>query len=115
MQVKSAEIQVHQHRPSVALENSDGSLDDNDNVLASSQAPVVILQRQDVHPSKNIQLGLELWERVREYDARSAAEANDGFMPVATRNQKQKLKVQHVLAKQPSKSRARGDSQPSDQ
>ena len=38
-----------------------------------------------------------------------------GFMPIRTRNQKQKLKVQHVLPKQPSKSRARGDSQQVDQ
>jgi hypothetical protein len=47
---------------------------------------VVILQRQEVHPSKNIQHGLDLWERVRDYDARSAAEAAAGFMPVLTRN-----------------------------
>jgi len=53
-----------------------------------------------------------LWKRVREYDARSAAETSDGFMPVITRNQKQKLKVQHVLSKQPSKSRAQGDTKP---
>lgn len=119
----------------VPSENSDGLLDDTDEVLAGSQAMktpmvteasnvvdggmpstkehnVVILQRQEVHPSKNIQHGLDLWERVREYDARSAAEAPDGFMPVLTRNQKQKLKVQHVLSKQPSKSRARGDTNP---
>nr|ABE87640.1 hypothetical protein MtrDRAFT_AC153125g19v2 [Medicago truncatula] len=76
---------------------------------------VVILQRQEVHPTKYIQHGLDLWERVRAYDARSAAEAIDGFMPVLTRSQKQKLKVQHILSKQPSKSRARGDTQPSAQ
>jgi len=116
-------------RPNVTLENSDGSLDGNDDVLAGSHAmkspvvveptkksqEVVILQRQEVHPSKNIQHGLDLWERIREYDARSAVEAIDDFMPVLTRNQKHKLKVQHVFAKQPSKSRARGDNQPTDQ
>lgn len=50
----------------------------------------------------NIQLGLDLWDRVREYDARLANEApevTDGFQPVRTRNQKQKLKVQSVLSK----------------
>ncbi|AET00278.2 hypothetical protein MTR_5g090310 [Medicago truncatula] len=62
---------------------------------------VVILQKQEVHPSKNIEHGLDLWARVREYDERSAAE---DFMPVLTRKQKQKLKVQQVLAKQPTKS-----------
>ncbi|RHN79186.1 hypothetical protein MtrunA17_Chr1g0174361 [Medicago truncatula] len=72
---------------------------------------VVILQNQEVHPSKNIQHGLDLWARVREYDERSAAE---DFMPVLTRKQKQKLKVQQVLAKQPTKSRARGDNRSSD-
>jgi len=79
---------------------------------ASKEHNVVTLQRQEVHPNKNIQHGLDLWERVREYDARSAAEAADGFMPVLTRNQKQKLKVQHVLSKQTSKFRGRGDTQP---
>jgi hypothetical protein len=72
------------------------------------------LQRQEVHPSKNIHHGLYLWERVREYDARSAveaaADASAGFMPVLTRNQKQKLKVQHVLSKKSSKSNARGST-----
>ncbi|XP_039682998.1 uncharacterized protein [Medicago truncatula] len=68
------------------------------------------LQRQEVHPSLNIQHGLELWERVREYDARAAAEASatkEELLPVLTRNQKQKLKVQHVLATQPHKPRPR--------
>ena len=48
---------------------------------------------------------------MREYDARAAAK---GFMPVLTRNQKQKIKVQQVLAK-PTKSRARGENQETDQ
>jgi len=71
--------------------------------------------RQEVHPRKNIQLGLKLWDRVREFDARSVVEGPAGFMPILTRNQKQKLRVQHVLPKQPSKSRAWGDSQQLDQ
>jgi hypothetical protein len=72
----------------------------------------VIPQRQEVHPSKNIQLGVELWERAREYDARAAAEAAAGLLPVLTRNQKQKIKMQNVLTKQPTQSRTRGDTQP---
>jgi len=67
---------------------------------------VVVLQQQHVHPSKNIQHGLDLWNRVHEYDARCA---NEDFMPVLTRKQKQKLKLQQVLPKQPSKTPARGD------
>jgi len=63
-------------------------------------------QQQHVHPNKNIQHGLDLWDRVREYDARCA---NEDFMPVLTRKQKQKLKLQQVLSKQPSKTPARGD------
>jgi len=52
---------------------------------------VAELQQQEVHPSKNIQHGLDLWNRVREYDERSAAE---DFTPVLTRKQKQKIKLQ---------------------
>jgi len=81
----------------------------------ANEQELVILQRQEVHPSKNIQHGLDLWDRVREYDARSAAETTDNFMSVLTRNQKQKLKVQHVLSTQPPKSHARGDNQSIDQ
>jgi hypothetical protein len=74
------------------------------------QADGLVLQQQYVHPSKNIQHGLDLWERVREYDARAAAE---GFMPVLTKNQKQKVKVQ--LPKPPTRSRSRGENSRTDQ
>jgi len=57
---------------------------------------VVVLQKQGVHPSKKIQHSLDLWTRVWEYDERSATE---DFTPVLTRKQKQKLKLQQVLAK----------------
>ena len=67
---------------------------------------VADLQQQEVHPSKNIQHGLELWERVRQYDERSAVE---DFTSVLTRKQKQKIKLQQVLAKKPPRTRARGD------
>jgi hypothetical protein len=137
MREVSADHQDHQQNSACPIDpidthdNSDGSLNDTNDVLAGTntlklplEADIVvgvqhttqaqeevILQRQEVHPSKNIQHGLDLWERVREYDARSAAEATDGFMPVLTRNKKQKLKVQHLLSKSSSKSRARGDTQ----
>jgi len=75
------------------------------------QQMVAPIQPPEFHPRENIQLGIDLWDRVREYDARAAAE---GFMPVLTRNQKQKIKVQQVLAKS-TKSRARGDNQTTDQ
>ena len=70
------------------------------------------LQQQEVHPNKNIQHSLDLWERVREYDKRSAA---GDFMPILTRKQRQKLKLQQVLPKQPTKTRARGDPHSTDQ
>ena len=66
---------------------------------------VAELQQQEVHPSKNIQHGLDLWDRVREYDERSAAE---DFTTVLTRKQNHKIKLQQVLAKQPTKTRFRG-------
>jgi hypothetical protein len=121
----------HQDIPTLDLPivtSSDGSIKDTVDVVVGSQtlqtdlvtqyANVdlsMALERQEVHPSKNIQLGVELWERVREYDARSAAEASAGLLPVLTRNQKQKIKMKHVLAPQQSKSRARGDSHSSAQ
>jgi len=49
------------------------------------QKVVASLQQQEVHHSKNIQHGLDLWERVREYDKRSA---DEDFTPVLTRKQK---------------------------
>jgi hypothetical protein len=67
------------------------------------------LQQQEVHPNKNIQHGLDLWDRVREYDETSTAE---DFTSVLTRKQKQKIKVQQVLAKQPTKTRSRGGNHP---
>lgn len=70
---------------------------------------VTELQQQEVHPSKNIQHGLDLWVRVREYDERSAVE---DFTPVLTRKQKQKIKIQQVIAKQPTKTRSRGGNHP---
>jgi len=60
------------------------------------QQVVASLQQQEVHPNKNIQHGLDLWERVREYDKRLA---DEDFTPVLTRKQKQKLKLQQVLPK----------------
>ena len=61
---------------------------------------VVVLQQQHVHPNKNIQHGLDLWDRVREYDARSATE---DFTPVLTRKQKQKIKLQKSWQSNPLK------------
>jgi len=66
----------------------------------------VEIQQQEVHPNKNIQHGLDLWARVRQYDERSAAE---DFTPVLRRKKKKKLKLQQVVGKQPTKTRARGD------
>jgi len=80
--------------------------DVNINVSHNQDEHVAVEIQQQVHPSKNIQHGLDLWERVRQYDARSAVE---DFTPVLTRKQKQKLKLQQVLQKQPTKTRARGD------
>jgi hypothetical protein len=79
MREVSDDFQDHQAnsaRPSV--DNLDGFLKDTIEVLAGTNAQVQeesVLQRQEVHPSKNIQDGMDLWARVREYDARSAAEA----------------------------------------
>lgn len=113
-------LSVAVHARDIAMTFTEPVVDAPSNVAAEAM-PVekdLELQRQEVHPSLNIQHGLELWERVREYDARAAAEASatkEELLPVLTRNQKQKLKVQHVLATQPHKPRPRGNNQPSSQ
>jgi len=84
----------------------------SESVPTEEEHMVTVLQQQVVNPRKNIQHGLDLWERVREYDERSAKE---DFMSVLTRKQKQKLKVQQVLATQPSKIGARGEHLSTDQ
>jgi len=83
----------------------DRSLEASASMTIPEAQEVVVLQQQHVHPSKNIQHDLDLWDRVREYDERSAAE---DFTLVLTRKQKQKIKLQQVLAKQPPKTRVRG-------
>jgi len=89
------------------------SLPENTSMPTSIQEEKVVtdLQQQEVHPSKNIQAGLELWERFRQYDERSAVE---DFTSVLTRKQKQRIKLQQVLPKKPTKTRARGASHPTD-
>ena len=69
----------------------------------SKQHVLAVLQQQVVHPSKNIQHGLD-W--VREYDTRTT---NEDFMPVLTRKQKHDIKVQKVLANQSPKTHNRSD------
>ena len=64
------------------------------------------IQQQEVHPNKSIQHRLDLWARVHQYDERLVAE---DFTLVLSRKQKQKIKLQQVLPKQPTKTRARGD------
>ena len=76
------------------------SMDESQDITTSGHAIVsasmpttkeqvaVELQQQEVHPSKNIQHGLDLWNRVREYDERSAAE---DFSPVLTRKDRKSV------------------------
>jgi len=58
-----------------------------------------------VHNSSRIQHDLELWRRIKEYDAKAAEEA---FLPVLTRKQKQHLKKTNVG--KPYKTRSTGDN-----
>jgi len=103
------QVEVHSGlRPSLAsLVVVERSLAASASMTIPEEQEVVVLQQQHVHPSKNIQHGLDLWDRVREYDARSATK---DFTSVLTRKQKQKIKLQQVLAKQSPKTRARGDN-----
>jgi len=72
----------------------------------TSQVPIA-----QTHTSKNIQSGLELWARIREYDQRSAEE---GFTQVLTKKQQQARKKQ-VLRKPHYTTRARGGPPPTAQ
>lgn len=60
-------------------------------------------RQQHVHSSMNIQNGLDLWARIREYDQRMA---DEGFTQVLTKAQKQNRKMQ-VIGK-PYQTRAKG-------
>jgi len=70
---------------------------------------VTTVQQQEAHTSKNIQSGLDLWARIREYDQRTAEE---GFTQVLSKQQKQARKKQ-VLGKPPYNTRTRGGPSPS--
>ena len=58
-----------------------------------------------VHSNSRIQQDLELWRRVKVYDKKAAEEA---FLPVLTRKQKQHLKKTNVG--KPYKTRSTGDN-----
>jgi len=68
-------------------------------------------QNQEVHNNKKTRHDLELWERIREYDQRTA---HEGFTQVLTKKHKQTVKKLDV-GKSPYKTRARGDPPPSAQ
>jgi len=70
---------------------------------------VTIVQQQEAHTSKNIQSGLDLWARIREYDQRTVEE---GFTQVLSKQQKQTRKKQ-VLGKPTYNTRTRGGPSPS--
>ena len=77
---------------------------DDAEVNISSQVPSVQLE---THISKNIQNGLDLWARIREYDQRMADE-------VLSKSQKQARKNQ-VIGKPHYQTRAKGGRPPSSQ
>ena len=68
--------------------------------------PVVI----EIHSSARIQQDLELWRRIKEYDQKAA---EDPFIPVLTRKQKQHLKKTTIG--KPYKTRSTGVNSTSDQ
>lgn len=59
----------------------------------TDDAEVSPLVQQQVHISRNIQNGLDLWARIREYDQRMA---DEGFTQVLTKAQKQNRKKQVI-------------------
>jgi hypothetical protein len=63
----------------------------------------IIYFSQHVHISRNIQDGLDLWARIREYDQRMA---DEGFTQVLTKAQKQNRK-KNVIGT-PYQTRAKG-------
>lgn len=82
------------------LQHEANNITDDAEVNLSFQVPPV---QQHVHSSRNIQNGLDLWARIREYDQRMA---DEGFTQVLTKAQKQNRKMQ-VIGK-PYQTRAKG-------
>jgi hypothetical protein len=81
---------------------------DDAEVNIPSQVPYV---RHEAHISKNIQNGLDLWVRIREYDQRMA---DEGFTQVLSKAQKQARKNK-VIGKPHYQTRAKGGPPPSSQ
>jgi hypothetical protein len=87
-------------------------LTDFDPVVAASLA-INVSESTSVpekHINPRIQHDLDLWQRIKDYDKRTAEEAP--YTPVLTRKQKQNLKKQLLDGKQPYHTRARGPSSP---
>jgi len=80
----------------------------NQRAKATSKTSQVPIVKHETHHSENIQSGLELWARIREYDQRTAAE---GLTQVLSKKQQQAMKKQ-VIGKPHYKTRAKGGHPP---
>jgi len=96
---------------SANVDTDSANVDTDVNLIDSAPHDVVPIVQHETHPSKNIQSGLELWARIREYDQRTAAE---GFTQVLSKKQQQAMKKQ-VLEKPHYKTRSKGGDPPTAQ
>jgi len=91
-------------------EASDGFLDGGVGHEISTQDGTSLPVVTEIHSSARIQQDLELWRRIKEYDQKAA---EDSFIPVLTRKQKQHLKKTTIG--KPYKTRSTGVNSTSDQ
>ena len=80
----------------------------NQHAEATSKTSQVPIEKHETHASENIQSGLELWARIREYDQQTATE---GLTQVLSKKQQQAMKKQ-ALGKPHYKTRAKGGHPP---
>jgi len=91
-----------------AIQTEFAATDSMEDADISAQIPTA---QPETHLSRNIQHGLDLWARIREYDKRTAEE---GFTQVLSKKQQQTLKKQ-VIGQPHYKTCARGGPPPSSQ
>jgi len=72
-----------------AMATSSANVDIDVNLIDSAPHDVVPIAQHETHPSKNIQSGLELWARIREYNQQTVAE---GFTQELSKKQQQAMK-----------------------
>lgn len=84
-------------------------VDSNDAEMEDTNRPVIVREEGMVHNNPRIQNYLDIWQKIKEYDQRSA---ENPFVPVLSKKQQQMLKKHRFNGKAPYKTRSTGPSSP---